>query len=38
MRIPGQRSRRARLIQSEKYVMPLEVEMVIPGDDLSELC
>jgi hypothetical protein len=38
MRIPGQRMKRTRLIQSEKFVVALEVEMVIPPDDPSEPC
>jgi hypothetical protein len=38
MRIPGQRVKRTRLIQSEKYVVAVEVEMVIPVDDPSEPC
>ena len=38
MRIPGERVKRTRLIQSEKYVVAVEVEMVIPEDDPSELC
>lgn len=38
MRIPGQRIKRTRLIQSEKYVVAVEVEMVIPTDDPSEPC
>jgi hypothetical protein len=38
MKIPGQRIKRARLIQSEKYVVAVEVEMVIPADDSSEPC
>jgi hypothetical protein len=38
MRIPGQRVKRTRLIQSEKYVVAVEVEMVIPADDPSEPC
>jgi hypothetical protein len=38
MRIPGQRIKRTRLIQSEKYVVAVEVEMVIPIDDPSEPC
>jgi hypothetical protein len=38
MRIPGQRIKRTRLIQSEKYVVAVEVEMVIPADDPSEPC
>jgi hypothetical protein len=38
MRVPGQRIRRTRLIQTEKYVVAVEVEMVIPVDDPSEPC
>lgn len=38
MRIPGQRLKRTRLIQTEKYVVAVEVEMVIPVDDPSEPC
>ena len=38
MRIPGKRIKRTRLIQSEKYVIAVEVEMVIPVDDPSEPC
>ena len=38
MRIPGQRVKRTRLIQTEKYVVAVDVEMVIPVDDSSEPC
>jgi hypothetical protein len=38
MRIPGKRVKRTRLIQSEKYVVAVDVEMVIPQDDPSEPC
>jgi hypothetical protein len=38
MRIPGQRITRTRLIQTEKYVVAVDVEMVIPVDDPSEPC
>ncbi len=38
MRIPGQRIRRTRLIQSERYVVAVDVEMVVPIDDPSEPC
>ena len=38
MRIPGQRVKRTRLIQTEKYVVAVEVELVIPVDDPSEPC
>lgn len=38
MRINGERIKRTRLIQTEKYVVAVEVEMVIPVDDPSEPC
>ena len=38
MRIAGERIKRTRLIQTEKYVVAVEVEMVIPPDDVSEPC
>jgi len=38
MRIPGERVKRTRLIQTDKYVVAVEVEMVIPTDDSSEPC
>jgi len=38
MRIPGQRIKRTRLIQTEKYVVAVEIEMVTPIDDPSEPC
>jgi hypothetical protein len=38
MRIPGERIKRTRLIQTEKYVVAVEVEMVIPAEDPSEPC
>jgi hypothetical protein len=38
MRIPGHRIRRTRLIQTDKYVVAVEVEMVVPVDDPSETC
>jgi hypothetical protein len=38
MRIQGKRIKRTRLIQSEKYVVAVDVEMVIPIDDPSEPC
>lgn len=38
MRIPGERIKRTRFIQTEKYVVAVEVEMVIPQDDPSEPC
>jgi hypothetical protein len=38
MHVPGQRIKRTRLIQTDKYVVAVEVEMVIPVDDPSEPC
>ena len=38
MRIPGERIKRTRLIQTDKLVVAVEVEMVIPADDPSEPC
>jgi len=38
MHIAGERVKRPRLIQTEKYVVAVEVEMVIPADDPSEPC
>ncbi|MBY0523045.1 MAG: hypothetical protein K2R98_06585 [Gemmataceae bacterium] len=38
MRIPGQRIKRTRLVQTEKYVVAVEVELVIPVDAPSEPC
>jgi hypothetical protein len=38
MCVPGERVKRTLLIQTEKYVVAVEVEMVIPADDLSEPC
>jgi hypothetical protein len=38
MRIPGQRVKRTRLIQTDLYVVAVDVEMVIPVDDPSEPC
>ncbi len=38
MRIPGERVKRTRLIQTDKYVVAVEVEMVIPSDDPTEPC
>ena len=38
MRVPGERVKRTKLIQTDKYVVALEVELVIPADDASEPC
>jgi hypothetical protein len=38
MRIPGQRVKRTRWIHTERYVVAVEVEAVIPVEDPSEPC
>jgi len=38
MQIPGERIKRTRLVQTDKYVVAVEVEMVIPVDDPEEPC
>jgi hypothetical protein len=38
MRIAGERIKRTRLIQTDRYVVAVEVELVIPPDDPSEPC
>jgi hypothetical protein len=38
MRIPGKRISRVRWIHTDRYVVAVEVEMVIPPDDPSEPC
>jgi len=38
MRIPGKRIPRTRLIQTDEFVVAVNVEMVIPLDDPSEPC
>jgi hypothetical protein len=38
MKIPGQRIKRTRLVQGGRYVVAVDVEMVIPPDDPSEPC
>jgi hypothetical protein len=38
MRISGERIKKTRFIQTEKYVVAVDVEMVIPADDPSEPC
>ena len=38
MRIAGKRIKRTRLIQTDKYVVAVEVDMVVPPDDPSEPC
>lgn len=38
MRIEGKRVKRRRLVQGGRFVVAVEVEMVIPPDDPSEPC
>ena len=38
MKIAGERVKRTRLIQTDRYVVAVEVEMVIPSDDPGEPC
>ena len=38
MRIQGKRIRRTRLVQGGRFVVAVEVEMVVPPDDPSEPC
>lgn len=38
MKIPGERIKRTRLVQSKNYVVAVDVEMVIPEDDPGEPC
>jgi hypothetical protein len=38
MRIPGQRVKRTRLIQTDGYIVAVDVELVIPPDDPTEPC
>ena len=38
MRMPGKRVKRTRLIQTDKYVVAVDVELVVPVDDPNEPC
>jgi len=38
MRIEGKRLKRTRLIEKGRYVVSVEVEMVVPTEDDSEPC
>lgn len=38
MRVAGERVKRTRFVQTERYVIAVEVEAVIPADDPSEPC
>jgi len=38
MQIAGERIRRTKLVQTDHFVVAVEVEMVIPDEDPSEPC
>jgi hypothetical protein len=38
MRIEGQGVKRTRLIQTNRFVVAVDVELVVPSDDPSEPC
>lgn len=38
MRIDGERVKRTRLVRTDRYVVAVEVEAVIPADDPGEPC
>ena len=38
MRIAGKRIKRLRWVHTERYVVAIDVEAVIPADDPSEAC
>ena len=38
MKLPGKRLKHTRLIQTDRFVVAVEVEQVIPVDDPSEPC
>jgi len=38
MQIPGRRIRRTRLVRTDKYVIAVDVDAVIPDADPSEPC
>ena len=38
MRVPGKRVRRTRLVRTDRYVVAVEVEAVIPDADPREPC
>jgi hypothetical protein len=38
MRIPGERVKRTKLVQTDRFVVAVDVELVIPPDDPSEPC
>ena len=38
MRISGRRIKRTRLVHTDRYVVAVDVELVIPDDDPTEPC
>jgi len=38
MRIAGERIKKTRLIQTDRYVVAVDVELVVPADDPTEPC
>lgn len=38
MRIPGKRISRTRLVRTDRYIVAVEVEAVIPDSDTSDPC
>ncbi|HTU24889.1 MAG TPA: hypothetical protein VMF30_05800 [Pirellulales bacterium] len=38
IRILGERAKRTRFVQTDRYVVAVEIELVIPLDDPSERC
>jgi hypothetical protein len=38
MRIPGQRVKRTRFVRTDRFIVAVDVEAVIPPDDPSEPC
>lgn len=38
MYIPGQRIKRTRLVQTDRFIVAVDVELVVPSDDPSEPC
>ncbi len=38
MRVPGKRVRRTRVVRTDRYVVAVDVEAVIPDADPSEPC
>jgi len=38
MRIPGKRVKRTRLVRTDRFIVAVDVEAVIPEEDPSETC